>query len=394
MDHQGFRLWVHDHKEIAKMNETTELLTYSGIVEILENGKYGQIINPVRNGYVDVSDPYIAHDLLRRFSLRRGQKVDAHILPRSNFPNPKVISIDRIDGLPIERVLERPNFSDLESIIPSKQLLLEHDNSSLSMRMLDLFCPLAKGQRGLIVAPPRTGKTLLLQDIARSLRINYPKIVVLVALIDERPEEVTDFKRSVDTELFASSNDQSARNHIRIAELACERAKHLVELGHDVVLFIDSITRLARAYNKFGTSGHTMTGGVDAYALKKPRQLFASARDCSDNGSLTIFASALIETGSKMDDLIFQEFKGTGNSEIVLNRSLAEQRVWPAIDLQASGARHEEQILAPQTLSQISFLRRAFSNMSTEEATKSVIQRMSQTQNNSEFLSLIKQLNK
>ena len=375
------------------MNDTNiSLLPCTGIVEILENGKFGHIINPERNGYVDPSDPYISHDLIKRFSLRRGQKVSAHILPRSNFPNPKVISIDRIEDLPVERAMTRTKFSELEPTIPNQQLRLEHANCSLSMRILDLFCPLAKGQRGLIVAPPRAGKTLLLQDIARSLLTNYPNITVIVALIDERPEEVTDFKHSVNAELFASSNDQPTRNHIRIAELAAERAKHLVELGRDVVLLIDSITRLARAHNKFSSSGRTMTGGIDTYALTRPRQLFASARDCGDHGSLTILSSALIETGSKMDDIIFQEFKGTGNAEIVLSRSLAEQRVWPAIDLQASGVRHEEQILDSRILPEVLFLRRAFSNMSPEEATKNVIQRMLQTHTNSEFLSLIKPL--
>lgn len=373
---------------------TGALLPYTGILEILENGKYGQIINPERNGYVDPADPYVGHDLLKKFSLRRGQTLAVHILPRADFPNPKVVTVDRIDDLPIERAAERVSLTELKATIPSKQLRLEHQGCTLSMRVLDLFCPLAKGQRGLIVAPPRTGKTVLLQDIARSLRRNFPEFIVIVALIDERPEEVTDFKRSVDTELFASSNDQSARNHIRIAELACERAKNLVERGNNVIVLIDSITRLARAYNNFNGSGRTMTGGVDAYALRRPRQLFAYARDCGTHGSLTILASALVDTGSKMDDLIFQEFKGTGNAEIVLNRALADQRVWPAIDLQASGARHEEQILGTSTAALVSFLRRASANMSVEEATKSIIQRLSQTHSNAEFLSLIESLPK
>ncbi len=372
----------------------TQLLSYTGIIEILGNGKYGQIINPKLNGYIDISDPYIGNDLLRRFSLKRGQKVSAHILPRSNFPNPKVISIDKIDDLTIERSSIRTRFSSLESITPNKQLKLEHVNGTISSRIIDLFCPIAKGQRGLIVAPPRTGKTLLLQEIARNLHSNYPDIIIITALIDERPEEVTDFKRCVDTELFASSNDQSAHNHIRIAELACERAKNLVALRKDVVLLLDSLTRLARAYNKFSTSGRTMSGGLEIHALDKPRQLFSCARDCDGRGSLTILASALIETGSKMDDLIFQEFKGTGNAEIVLNRSLSERRIWPALNLHVSGVRHEERIFAPDVLAQVSFLRRAFTNMSPEEATESIIQRLSQTRNNSEFLSLIKNLSK
>ncbi len=371
---------------------TSDLLAYSGILEIFEQGKYGQLINPERNGYVDQSDPYIAHDLLKQLSLKRGQLLSVHMLSRTNFPNPKVISVDKIDNLPIERVLARPKFSTLESISPHQQLKLENPKGTISSRIIDLFCPIAKGQRGLIVAPPRTGKTLLLQEIARNLCTNYPKLVVITAIIDERPEEVTDFKRSISTELFASSNDQSARNHIRIAELACERAKNLVELGNDVVLIIDSITRLARAYNQFSSSGATLSGGIDLRALEKPRQLFASARDCNGHGSLTILASALIETGSKMDDIIFQEFKSTGNAEIVLNRELAELRVWPALNLLESGTRHEENILDSNVLNSVSFLRRAFANNGIVEATTNIINRISQTQNNTEFLSLLNNL--
>lgn len=371
-----------------------ELIPYTGIVEILENGKFGQLIDPKFNGYINTFDPYIGNDLLRKFELRRGQKIDAHIMPRSDFPNPKVISIDRIDDLPIERVLSRTKFFTFESVPPHKQLKLENPHGTMISRILDLFCPIAKGQRGLIVSPPRTGKTLLLHEIARSISINYPEIKIIVALIDERPEEVTDFKRSVTAEIFASSNDQPIRNHIRIAELACERAKNLVELGKDVVVLIDSITRLARAYNNFSSSGRTMSGGVDSRALEKPRQLFALARDCDRHGSLTIIASALVETGSKMDDLIFQEFKGTGNAEIVLNRKLAEQRIWPAINLQESGIRHEENILESIVIRNVSFLRRAFSNMNPEESTESVLQRMAQTRTNAEFLDLLKNLQK
>ncbi|MDR0595373.1 MAG: transcription termination factor Rho [Puniceicoccales bacterium] len=367
-----------------------ELVPHSGILEIMENGKFGQLIDLKLGGYVNGSDPYVGHDLLKKFELRRGQWIDAHVMPRSNFPNGKVISIDHIDGLPVERVLARPKFFSMESTMPREQLYLENSNCTISSRVLDLFCPLAKGQRGLVVAPPRTGKTLLLHEIARGISVNYPNIKIIVALIDERPEEVTDFRRSVDVEIFASPNDQPMRNHIRIAELACERAKNLVELGHDVVVLLDSITRLARAYNSFSSSGRTMSGGVDSRALEKPRQLFSLARDFAGRGSLTILASALVETGSRMDDLIFQEFKGTGNAEIVFNRKLAEQRVWPAIDLKESGVRREENILSPEILRSVSFLRRAFGNMRSEEATESILQRMKQTRTNAEFLGMLK----
>ncbi|MDR2435742.1 MAG: transcription termination factor Rho [Puniceicoccales bacterium] len=366
-----------------------ELVQRSGILEIMENGKFGQLIDPKLNGYADPADPYVDHGLLKKFELKRGQLIDAHIMPRQNFPNPKVVSVDRIDGLPIERVLSRPKFLSLESVMPREQLRLENSGCTMSSRVLDLFCPIAKGQRCLIVAPPRTGKTLLLHEIARGISANYPDIKIIVVLIDERPEEVTDFKRSVAVELFASSNDQPTRNHIRVAELACERAKNLVELGFDTVLLLDSITRLARAYNSFSNSGRTMSGGVDSRALEKPRQLFSLARDLESQGSLTILASALVGTGSDMDDLIFQEFKGTGNAEIVLNKKLAEQRIWPAINLKESGVRREEGILAAEVLRKVEFLRRACSNMRSEEATESILQRIGQTRTNAEFLNLL-----
>jgi transcription termination factor Rho len=369
---------------------TGELVQCGGILEIMENGKFGQLINPKLNGWVDSADPYIDGGLLKKFGLKRGQLIDAHAMPRQNFPNPKVVSVERIDGLPIERVLARPRFLSLESAMPREQLRLENANGTMSSRVVDLFCPIAKGQRGLIVAPPRTGKTLLLHEIARGISANYRDIKIIVALVDERPEEVTDFKRSIDVEIFASPNDQPMRNHIRVAELACERAKNLVELGSNVVLLLDSITRLARAYNAFSNSGRTMSGGVDSRALEKPRQLFSLARDFGDRGSLTILASALVGTGSDMDDLIFQEFKGTGNAEIVLNKKLAEQRIWPAIDIKESGARREENILAPEVLRKVEFLRRACNNMRSEEAAESILQRMGQTRTNAEFLSLLK----
>lgn len=365
-------------------------MPWVGILEILENGKFGQLLDPKLNGCVNASDPYVGRDLLKKFELRRGQLIDAHVMLRGDFPNPRVISVDRIDGLSIERVLTRPKFFSMESTMPREQLRLENSKGTISSRVLDLFCPIAKGQRGLIVAPPRTGKTLLLHEIARGIAANYPSIKIIVALIDERPEEVTDFRRSIDVEIFASSNDQPVRNHIRTAELACDRAKNLTELGHDVVVLLDSITRLARAYNNFSNGGRMMSGGVDSRALEKPRQLFSMARDLGGHGSLTIFASTLVETGSRMDDLIFQEFKGTGNAEIVLNKKLAEQRIWPAIDLKESGARREENILAPEILRSVEFLRRAFGNMRKEEATESILQRMGQTRSNVEFLSKLK----
>lgn len=252
-----------------------------------------------------------------------------------------------------------------------------------------MFCPIGKGQRGIIVAPPRSGKTLLLHDISKSIGKIFPKIAIIVALIDERPEEVTDFRRSVDAEIYASSNDQDIKNHVRIARLASERARNLAESGRDVILFLDSITRLARAHNAINSSGRTLTGGVDSRTMETPRKMFALARDLENGGSLTVIATALVETGSKMDDLIFQELKGTGNLEIVLSRKLAEMRIWPAIDLLTSGTRHEELLTPSQVLENINFLRRAFSSMEAEKATETLIGRLSSCASNREFLSMI-----
>lgn len=256
---------------------------------------------------------------------------------------------------------------------------------------MDLFCPVGKGTRGLIVAPPRTGKTTLLHDIAHGISQNHKECHLLVLLVDERPEEVTDFKRSVDAEIYASSNDEEITSHIRVAELAIERAKRLVESGKDVVFLLDSITRLSRAYNSAtGKGGRTMTGGLDIRALEKPRQLFSAARNCEEGGSLTIIATALIETGSKMDELIFQEFKGTGNMEMVLDRKAAELRLWPAVNLNASGTRREELLLSGKRLAASQFLRRALAGQKIEDAAEAMIDRIGQTKSNAEFLDLIK----
>jgi transcription termination factor Rho len=261
----------------------------------------------------------------------------------------------------------------------------------MTTRVLDLFCPIGKGQRALIVAPPRAGKTTILHDVAKGIEENHPDCHLMVMLIDERPEEVTDFKRTVDAEIYASSNDEEVKSHIRIAELAIERAKRLVESKKDVVLLMDSITRLSRAYNaNSGKSGRTMTGGLDVRALEKPRQIFSAARNSEEGGSLTIVATALIETGSKMDELIFQEFKGTGNSEIILDRKVAELRLWPAINLASSGTRKEEDLVSADILEKTSFLRRAMSPMKTIDAAETLLERLAKTSRNKEFLDLIK----
>ena len=357
----------------------------SGILEVLQN-KSGQLIDPKRNGKTTPSDPFVPRELIKRFKLKHGNFIVAKALHNPRHPNPKVRFIETIDGATIEERKRRFSFQQMVSIAPEEQIHLEHADGRVTTRIMDLFCPIGKGTRGLIVAPPRTGKTTLLHDIAAGVLQCH----VIVLVVDERPEEVTDFKRSVDAEIYASSNDEELSNHLRMAEIAVERAKRMVEAGKDVVLLLDSITRLARAYNaSSGKGGRTMTGGLDVRALEKPRQIFSAARNCEDGGSLTIIATALIETGSKMDDLIFQEFKGTGNMEMVLDRKAAELRLWPAINLNASGTRKEELLLSGKFLTGAQFLRRALAGQKIEDAAETMIDRFSQTKNNEEFLKLL-----
>jgi transcription termination factor Rho len=361
----------------------------SGILEILEN-KTGQLIDPSRNGKTKPDDPFVPRELIKRFKLQQGSFIEGKALQDDRFPNPKVRFIDKVDGALLEERKGRYTFQQMVSIAPDEQLKLEAKDGRVTTRIMDLFCPIGKGTRGLIVAPPRTGKTTILHDIAHGVIENHPECHCLVLLVDERPEEVTDFKRSVNAEIYASSNDEELENHLRLAELAIDRAKRLVEAGKDVVLLLDSITRLARAYNAAsGKGGRTMTGGLDVRALEKPRQIFSAARNCEEGGSLTIIATALIETGSKMDELIFQEFKGTGNMEMVLDRKAAELRLWPAINLNASGTRKEELLLSGKHLEGAQFLRRALAGQKIEDAAEAMIDRFQQTKTNEEFLKLL-----
>lgn len=372
-------------KESAEENE----IDVSGILEILQN-KTGQLIDPSRNGKTKPDDPFVPRELIKRFKLKKGSFVEGKAQHNAKFANPKVRFINRVDGALIEERKARYTFQQMVSIAPDEQIRLEAKDGRVTTRIMDLFCPIGKGTRGLIVAPPRTGKTTLLHDIAHGVIENHPECHCVVLLVDERPEEVTDFKRSVDAEIYASSNDEELSNHLRLAELAIERAKRLVEAGKDVVFLLDSITRLARAYNAAsGKGGRTMTGGLDVRALEKPRQLFSAARNCEEAGSLTIIATALIETGSKMDELIFQEFKGTGNMEMVLDRKAAELRLWPAINLNASGTRKEELLLSGKYLEGAQFLRRALAGQKIEDAAEGMIDRFQQTKTNDEFLKLL-----
>jgi transcription termination factor Rho len=277
----------------------------------------------------------------------------------------------------------------LTTITPEEQIKLETTKDRMTTRAMDLFCPLGKGTRGIIVAPPRTGKTTLLTHIAQGIKANHPDIQIFILLIDERPEEVTDFRRNIDGEVWASSNDEDLPSHLRVADLCIERAKRQVEVGNDVVILMDSITRLARAHNSAKKSGRTMSGGLDIRALEKPRQIFAAARNTEEEGSLTIVASALIETGSRMDDMIFQEFKGTGNMEMVLDRKVAEMRLYPAMNIASSGTRREELLIPEDVLDGIHFFRRALVQQKTEDATETMLTRLSKTDSNQDLLDLI-----
>jgi len=379
-----------DEQQSSTNGHSENTVLVEGIFEP-SNTNTGQLLDPAKNGRPRRTDPFVPREMIRRFKLKRGNWITANAEHNDRFPNPKVRFIEKVDGLSVD---ERKNcypFQQLTTIAPNEQIKLECSDNRLTTRVVDLFTPIGKGQRGLIVAPPRTGKTTLLKDIAEGVHENHPEMLVMVLLVDERPEEVTDFKRDLEyAEIYASSNDEDIENHIRVADIAIERAKRQVEVGKDVILLLDSITRLSRAHNSAkGGGGRTMTGGLDIRALEKPRQLFSSARNTEEGGSLTIIASALIETGSRMDDLIFQEFKGTGNMEMVLDRKAAELRFWPAININASGTRKEELILAPDALDKIGFFRRALAPMKPLDATETLIERMSKTKSNAEFLRLL-----
>jgi len=357
-----------------------------GVLEVGEKG-FGFLRNPARSFQISPNDIYVSPDVIRKFKLRPGLEIEGRAVPPKKG-SPQLAEIYKINSHPPEKWTSLKKFDDLTSLNPNEPYLLETVPDRITTRVVDIVAPIGKGTRGLIVAAPRTGKTTLLHHIADAVLTNHPDVHTMVVLVDERPEETTDFRRSVKGgEVIASTNDQTIEEHVRTAKMAIERAKRMVEFGRDVFIVLDSITRLARAFNNYiGSTGRTMTGGLDARAMEQPRRIFASARKAEEGGSLTIIATALVETGSRMDELIFQEFKGTGNSELVLDRKVAEQRYWPAVDINASGTRREELLLPPKDLEAITRLRRALSGAPPIEAIQRLLTGLGKFKTNKEFL--------
>jgi transcription termination factor Rho len=362
-------------------------MTAEGVLETLPDG-YGFLRAPSYNYLPGPDDVYVSPSQIRRFDLQTGDTVSGQIRPpKEGERYLAMVKVDQVNFGPPEKARERIFFENLTPLYPDSRLKLEYAGDDLSTRVIDLMVPVGKGQRGLIVAPPRTGKTMLLQALANSIMANHPEVFLIVLLIDERPEEVTDMQRSVKGEVVSSTFDEPPQRHVQVAEMVIEKAKRLVENGKDVVILLDSITRLARAYNTvIPASGRVLSGGVDSNALQKPKRFFGAARNIERGGSLTIVATALIDTGSRMDDVIFEEFKGTGNLEIHLDRKLADRRVFPAIDIQKSGTRKEELLIEKETLNKIWVLRKVLDPLSPVDAMELLLSKMGKTKTNAEFL--------
>lgn len=365
---------------------TGDVIKIDGILEILPD--YGVIRQKEKVDDDLPRDVYISPSQIRRFNLRESDIITGYARPpKEGERYLSLLKVETVEGMNPEDAKKRPRFSKLTPIFPDKWLKLETKSDVISTRLIDLVAPIGKGQRAMVVSPPKAGKTWLLKDIANGITTNYPDIVLLVALIGERPEEVTHFSRSVDGEVYASNFDEKAEDQTRVSELCLERAKRLAEQGQDVVILMDSITRLARAYNMVAPpSGRTLTGGFDPAALYPAKHFFGAARNFEEGGSLTIVATALVDTGSKMDDVIFEEFKGTGNMELRLDRSLYERRIFPTIDIKASGTRHEEYLFEKDTLERIFRLRRMVDLLDNNEATERVIDSLKKTKSNEDFL--------
>ncbi len=378
---------------LQAQTEKNGLIFSEGVLECLPDG-FGFLRAPEYNYLPGPDDIYVSPSQIRKFDLKTGDIVSGQVRqPKNGEKYFALIKIEAINHEPPESSATKVLFDNLTPLYPNERINLELAKDGISARIMNLMTPIGKGQRGLIVSPPRTGKTILLQTIANSVTKNHPEITLIVLLIDERPEEVTDMERTVDGEVISSTFDEPASRHVQVAEMVIEKAKRLVEYKKDVVILLDSITRLARAYNTIvPPSGKVLSGGVDANALQRPKRFFGAARNIEEGGSLTIMATALIETGSRMDDVIFEEFKGTGNMEINLDRKLADRRVFPAIDLARSGTRKEELLLSKKELERSWVLRKVLNQLSGAEAMELLIDKISKTKNNEEFLDSMSQL--
>jgi transcription termination factor Rho len=374
--------------EVAPPPPKKEYPMTKGVLELSDKG-FGFLRQEAKNYQPSKDDVFVNPNIVRELQLREGLLLEGEMVP-TNRGGFEVMNITKINGEKLDVYKKTTNFNSLTVIDPIEPFHLETDPASVATRCLDLFCPIGKGTRGLIVAPPRSGKTVLLKQIANSISTNHPEVDLMIMLVDERPEEVTDFQRSTKGHVFASSNDEDLKSHVRIPKLVIEMAKRKVEFGKDVVILMDSLTRVARAFNNYiGGSGRTMSGGLDSRAMEIPRKIFAAARNAEEGGSLTILATILVETGSRMDDLIFQEFKGTGNMELVLDRGMAERRIFPAIDLYKSGTRKEEKLLPADVLNKVHLLRRELAGRNPIEATESIVRAMQKTKANSELLNML-----
>lgn len=387
-NNQGGR--QHDSRQ--NQDRGPEVVTpVQGILELHPKG-YGFLRDP-KAGYVSQeTDPFVSGSLLEKYGIREGVLITGESIPGGRGQGPRLKSIQSIEGRLPEQYAEIKNFDQLTPINPNVQIKLETGATPITMRVMDLLTPIGKGQRALIVAPPRSGKTMLLQEIADAVSTNYPDIYLIVLLIDERPEEVTEMRRRVKGEVVASSLDREVENHIRVSQLVFERAKRMAESGRDVFVLLDSITRTARAFNKWTNTGRTGTGGLDVKAMDLPKKMFGMARQFDEGGSLTVVGTALIETGSRMDEAIFLEFKGTGNMEMVLSRELAERRIWPAIDISRSGTRREEKILSPEVLDGVTLLRRSLVSLSPVEAMEQLTRILGKYPTNADFLAKVRSI--
>ena len=370
------------------IREFDGLIDNEGVLEIMQDGGYGFLRSADYNYLASPDDIYVSPSQIKLFGLKTGDTVKGSIRPpKEGEKYFALLRVESINGKTTEEIRDRIPFEYLTPLFPDEKLNLSYKPDSYSTRVMDMFAPIGKGQRGMIVAQPKTGKTVLLKDIANAIARNHPEVYLLILLIDERPEEVTDMQRSVNAEVISSTFDEQAERHVKVATIVLEKAKRMVECGHDVVILLDSITRLARAYNMVvPSSGKILSGGVDANALHKPKRFFGAARNVENGGSLTIIATALIETGSRMDEVIFEEFKGTGNMELQLDRKLSNKRIYPSIDVPASGTRREDLLMDKDTLSKIWILRKYMSDMNSVEAMEFLLEKMKGTRNNEEFL--------